>query len=164
MQQLHSALRATQTTTSRSRLLDHSTQDITHERNRALYEDIATRSHWRSPDALEQNPKPLMLETISERHVLEDGTRTIELYPIEESRHADTLLMVYFPAQRILTFADVFTPVGPNAVNIPRFPFVANLLANIENYGLRVNRVMPIHGRIVPIAEVREAADWESRQ
>ncbi len=36
--------------------------------------------------------------------------------------------------------------------------------ANIENYGLRVNRVMPIHGRIVPIAEVRAAADWERSQ
>ena len=134
---------------------------ITHERNRALYDDIATRSHWLAPDALEQNPKPLILETISERHVLEDGTRTIELYPIEESRHADTLLMVYFPAQRILTFADVFTPAASNAANMPRFPFVANLLANIENYGLPVNRVMPIHGRIVPIAEVRAAAQAE---
>ena len=134
---------------------------ITHERNRALYQDIATRSHWLSPDALHQNRKPLMLETISERHVLEDGTRTIELYPIQDSRHANTLLMIYFPAERILTLADVFTPAAPNAVNMPRFPFVANLLANIENYGLRVNRVMPIHGRIVPMAEVRAAAAAE---
>ncbi len=137
---------------------------ITHERNRALYEDIAARSHRLSPDALERNPKPLMLETISEKHVLEEGTRAIELYPIEESRHANTLLMVYFPAQRILTFADVFTPAPPNALTLPRFPFVANLLANIENYGLRVNRVMPIHGRIVPIAEVRAAAEAEAER
>ena len=99
-----------------------------------------------------------MLETIDERYVLEDGTQSIELYPIEGNRHADTLLMVYFPVQRILTFADVFTPIAPNAMMVPRFPFVANLLENIENYGLRVNRVMPIHGRIVSIADVRVAA------
>ena len=137
---------------------------ITHERNRALFEDIATRSHRLSPDVLQRNPKPLILETISGRHVLEDGTRAIELYPIEESRHAGTLLMAYFPGQRILTFADVFTPAAPNAVTLPRFPFVANLLANIENLGLRVDRVMPIHGRIVPIAEVRAAAQAEAER
>ena len=45
---------------------------------------------------------------------------------------------------------------------MPRFPFVTNLLLNVENYGLRVNRVMPIHGRIVPLAEVQAAAERES--
>jgi hypothetical protein len=37
-------------------------------------------------------------------------------------------------------------------------PFAANLLDNIERRGLRVERLLPIHGRFVPFAELVAAA------
>jgi hypothetical protein len=37
-------------------------------------------------------------------------------------------------------------------------PFAANLLDNIRNRGLRVDRIMPIHGYIVPFADLVAAA------
>ena len=108
-------------------------------------------------------PQPLKLEDVSEKTVLSDNTRTIEIYPIDESAHADTLLMVYFPAQRLLTFVDVFTPATPGATNPPHFPFVANLMKNVQNYNLRVDRVIPLHGRSVPYSDVRAAVEAEGQ-
>ena len=135
---------------------------IAHETSRPFYEDIASRSHSLSPDALAKNPQALKIETVGEKTVLSDNTRTIEIYPIEESAHADTLLMVYFPEQRLLAFADVFTPAVSGSANQPRFPFVANLMKNVQDYDLRVDRVIPIHGRLVPYSEVRAATEAEA--
>jgi len=44
--------------------------------------------------------------------------------------------------------ADVFSPGGPVA------PYAANLLENIRKRNLRVDRILPIHGTIVPYAEL----------
>lgn len=52
--------------------------------------------------------------------VLKDATRTVHVYHIEGSPHADTLLMAYFPRERLLVEADVFTSGAAAA------PFAAN--------------------------------------
>lgn len=135
---------------------------ITHEGNRRFVEDIASRSHTAAPDALDQKPRPLRIETVAEKHTISDRVRTIELYPVRGSAHSETMLMVYFPAQRILTFADVYTPPAEGEPIQGSFPFVTNLMENIETYSLRIDRVMPIHGRVVPFSEVRMAADREA--
>ena len=135
---------------------------ITHEGNRRFVEEIASRSHAAEPDALERNARPLRLETVAGKHEIGDRVRTIELYPILGNAHSETMLMIYFPAQRILTFADVFTPPAEGAQIEGSFPFVANLMENVETYNLRVDRIMPIHGRVAPFSEVRAAADTEA--
>jgi len=70
------------------------------------------------------------------------------LYHIAGSPHADTLLMAYFPKERILVEADVFSPAS--AVQ----PYAANLLENISTRKLKVDRIVPIHGTIVPFADL----------
>lgn len=131
---------------------------ITHEQNKAFYEDVVARKHTIVADALAKNPKPLTIETVGDKHILKDATRTVELHHIAGNPHADTLLMVYFPAERLLTQADVYSPPAPNAPPPPAFPFAGNLLENIQKNNLRVDRLMPIHGRIVPFNELRTAA------
>ena len=134
---------------------------ITHELNRRFYEDSASRPHISTPDAFARNPQPVQIEPVSEAYQLSDDTRTIEIYPILGSPHADTLLMVYLPAERALVVADVYSTPNPDAVN-PRFPHVANLIENIENYNLRVDRILPIHGQAEPFSRVTRAAQVEA--
>ncbi|MDQ3698291.1 MAG: MBL fold metallo-hydrolase [Gemmatimonadota bacterium] len=131
---------------------------VTHERNAAFYREIATRRHFIIADTLARGPQPLRLQTVGERRLLRDGSRTVEVYPISDSPHAETLLMVYLPAERLLIEADVYSPPAPNAAPPPAFPFAANLLENIERRRLDVERIVPLHGRVVPIAELRAAA------
>jgi glyoxylase-like metal-dependent hydrolase (beta-lactamase superfamily II) len=121
---------------------------ITQTQNVAFYKDAMTRAHTIVPDALARNPKPLTIEGVDEEKTLQDSAMTITLYRIDGSPHADTLLMAYFPKQKLLVEADVYNP--GSAVQ----PYAANLIENVKKRNLQVDRVVPIHGTIGPYSDV----------
>lgn len=131
---------------------------ITHELNRPFFEAMAARPCTVVQDALAKNPKPLAIETVADKKVLTDGKRSVEIYPVTDNPHCASLLMVYFPAEKLLAEVDAYTPPAPNITTPPAFPFAANLLENIEKRGLRVERLLPLHGRIVPFSDLVAAA------
>jgi hypothetical protein len=96
---------------------------------------------------------------VSDRASLSDGARTIDIHRITDSVHNDTFLMVHLPAEKILIEADAYTPLAagaappatPNANNV-------NLIDNIERLKLQVERIAPLHGRVVPLAELYTTA------
>src|SRR3984893_116132 len=121
---------------------------ITHRANAAFYREAVGHAHSIVPDALARTPRPLKIETVDDEMVLKDKTMTVNLYHIVGSAHADTLLMAYFPRERLLVEADVFSPGGAVA------PYAANLLENIRKRNLRIDRIVPIHGTIAPYGEL----------
>ena len=124
---------------------------IAHKSTAAFFQSAMTRPHTIVPDALSKNPKPLKIETVDEELELKDATQTLELYHIAGSPHADTLLMAYFPRERILVEADVFTPGAAVA------PYAANLMENITKRKLRVDTIVPIHGTIAPFSDLQKS-------
>jgi len=59
------------------------------------------------------------------------------------------------PAEKLLIEADVFTPLAPNAPPpTPVSPFSINLADNLARQGLGVDQILPLHGRVVPLAEL----------
>lgn len=121
---------------------------IAHKASGAFYQDVTGRKHTIVPDALAKNPKPLKLQTVDEELALKDASMTMQLFPITGNAHADTLLMAYFPRERILVEVDVYSPGA--AVQ----PYAANLLENIARRGLKVDRIVPLHGAVVPFGEL----------
>jgi hypothetical protein len=111
------------------------------------------RAHTIGPDALSRSPQPLKVETVDEELELKDAAMTVNLYRIDGSAHADTLLMAYFPRERVLVEADVYTPGGAVA------PYAANLLENIRKRKLRVDTIVPLHGANVPFSQLVAAAE-----
>ena len=69
--------------------------------------------------------------------------------------HTDTFLMAYLPKEKLLIEADAYTPGAPNAPP-PATPNAnnVNLIENIERLKLAVDRIVPIHGRVVPLSEL----------
>jgi glyoxylase-like metal-dependent hydrolase (beta-lactamase superfamily II) len=130
---------------------------ITHRANAAFYREAVGHTHSIVPDALASKPKPLKMETVDDEMVLKDRTMTVNLYHIIGSAHADTLLMAYFPRERLLVEADVFSPGGAIA------PYAANLMENIRKRNLRIDRILPIHGTIVPYGELVKAVPGRRR-
>ena len=138
---------------------------ITHEGNKAFVEAVAARPHTMTPDALSRSPKPAIVEGVSDKRVLQDSTRTVEIHHVAGSVHSGTMLMVYFPAERLIVEADLYNPPAAPAATTPGttapppvFPFTPNFVDNVKRLGLKVDRIMPIHGRIVPFADAETAA------
>jgi glyoxylase-like metal-dependent hydrolase (beta-lactamase superfamily II) len=120
---------------------------ITHQANAAFIEDVVKRPHTRVPDALSKNPKPLKLETVSDERVITDGTMTVHLYSIP-GEHSESMLMAYLPKERALVLIDVYEPgEGPHM-------FAGRFLEDLKKRNLRVDRIVPLHGKIVPYAQL----------
>ena len=85
---------------------------ITHETNRALFEELASRPHTIVADHLARQPAELMLETVAGDDTLElgEGRRTMQVFRMGDNPHADGALLVYLPTERMLIQADMFIP------------------------------------------------------
>jgi glyoxylase-like metal-dependent hydrolase (beta-lactamase superfamily II) len=131
---------------------------LTHEVNRPFFARVLGTPASVSPDHLTKSGKKGAVEGVRERHVLSDGTREMEIHRIAGNAHHDGLLMVYLPKERLLIQADAFTPGPANAPPpTPANPFSVNLADNITRLGLNVDQLLPLHGRIVPLAELHRA-------
>jgi glyoxylase-like metal-dependent hydrolase (beta-lactamase superfamily II) len=131
---------------------------ITSEVNRAFFERTLAAPATVGPDHLAKSGRRGMVEGVRDRRVLTDGTRVVEIRHLAGNGHHDGLLMVYLPKEKLLVEADAYTPAPPDApppaaVN----PYSVNLADNIRRQGLAVDRILPLHGRIVPLADLRRA-------
>ncbi|NOT28656.1 MAG: MBL fold metallo-hydrolase [Acidobacteria bacterium] len=125
---------------------------ITHQGNAAFYEEMAKRPHTIVPDALAKNAKPLTVEGVADERTITDGKMTVNLYPVTTA-HSQTMLVAYFPTQRILVEADVYTPGA--AV----FMYAADFMAQLKPRNLRIDRIAPLHGKVAPYAQfVKDAS------
>jgi hypothetical protein len=98
------------------------------------------------------------VQGVGDKHVMTDGARTVEIHQIAENLHHDGFIMVYLPKERLLIEADAFTPAAENAqYPKPANPFSVNLSENIDRLKLNVAQILPLHGRIVPLAELGKA-------
>ena len=110
-----------------------------------------------TPDRLAKSGRKGTVEGVPDKRVLTDGARTVEIYHIGGNLHADGLLMVYLPKEKLLSEADVFTPPAPNAPPAAVNPNTVNFADNIARLGLAVDQLLPLHGRIVPLADLNKA-------
>jgi glyoxylase-like metal-dependent hydrolase (beta-lactamase superfamily II) len=112
-----------------------------------------------APDALQRSGRSASFIAVAGgRLALSDGARRIEVHEIEGSVHARGFHLIYLPAEKILIQADAYTPAPAGS---PPAPVVNDnhrvLMANIERLGLVVERIAPLHGRVVPLAELQAA-------
>ena len=125
---------------------------ITQSGNKAWVEGMARRSHSIQPDTLAKNASRLDVEGVDDEKEFKDASMTVQLFHVAGNPHSDTMLMAYFPALRVLVEVDAFSPGA--AVN----PYAANLLENITKRNLKVDRIVPLHGGIVPFGELVKVA------
>jgi glyoxylase-like metal-dependent hydrolase (beta-lactamase superfamily II) len=131
---------------------------ITHDVNKAFFEQSLAAPRTVQPDKLAQSGKKATVEGMGDKRVLSDGTRTVELYHIQGNVHHDGLIMAYLPKEKLLVEADAYTPAPPNTPPPAQAnPFSVNLYDNIERLKLAVDQILPIHGRMVPLAELAKA-------
>ena len=132
---------------------------ISHDASKAFFERIIAAPATVGPDHLARTGKKATVEGVRDRRVLTDGTRTVEVRHIAGIQHADDMLMVYLPKEKFLIEADAYTPPAPNAAPMtPPSPFTVSLFENMTKQSLAVDQILPLHGRMVPVAELHKAA------
>ena len=134
---------------------------ITHRINTDFYNRILRLPRTLSPDRLSANPRAAKFETLTDKYVLSDGGRSLELHRLEGNTHNPGLLLVYLPKERLLHQADAFTAPPPNASLPPAVNMVnarnLNLAANIDRLRLQVDQITAAHGRVMPIGDLWKA-------
>ena len=70
--------------------------------------DLFRTPHTLNPDRLAQSKRAPTFETMTEKKVLTDGNRTIELHHLLGSGHNEGLVVAYLPKEKILVEADSY--------------------------------------------------------
>ena len=101
------------------------------------------------------------IQTVKDKGVLTDGTRTIELHLLTGYEHTGDMLVVYLPKEKVLAEPDAFTPPAQagQPLVVTAVPYAKALADNIARLKLDVAVIAPFHGnRKTDVAEVRKAA------
>jgi glyoxylase-like metal-dependent hydrolase (beta-lactamase superfamily II) len=133
---------------------------VTHQINKPYLEKALMGPRTLAPDQLSKSGKKMVFETLGDKKVLTDGTRTIEVHLVKDSPHTDGTVMAYLPNEKLLVEADIFDMPGPGVPGVTEGPnTAANLVDNIERLKLSVERLLPVHAAdVVPLAELYKAA------
>ena len=125
---------------------------VTSEIARPYYERIFANPNRIRPDRLAQSGRSAAIVGVSGSRVFGDGRRSVEVHEIQDSVHSQGLLIVYLPTERLLVEADSYTPglyTNPALVNANN----RNLADNIDQRALKIDRILPLHGRVSPMSE-----------
>ena len=105
----------------------------------------------------QQVPGPYAAEGVMGSRTLRDRSRELVIYHYAGNMHNAGMLMVFLPRERMLLEADSWTQ--PATSNDPPggVPNLVHFYDAVERLQLDVEQVVPMHGRLTPWDEVRQA-------
>ena len=126
---------------------------VVHQVSKAYFERAFATHSKVAPDLLTQSKRKAKVQAVNNRLILSDGSREVRIMNIVESNHAAGFMMMYLPKEKFLIEADAYTPIPPGA-KPPATPNAnnVNLVVNIEGFQLAVDKILPLHGRVVMLA------------
>ncbi|HKG21207.1 MAG TPA: MBL fold metallo-hydrolase [Blastocatellia bacterium] len=124
-----------------------------------VIENLIVRSpHVMRPDSLARNGRAPMVETFSKKRVFEDGAHKVELYDISPNPHCAEMIVAYLPNEKILFEADMLDIEIPGHVGTGGED-TADLADKIQRLGLGVDKIVPAHGRIGTLDDLKQAVE-----
>ena len=103
----------------------------------------------------------MKLEFVEDHLTLSDGERTIELYNIGPTPHAQNILIAYLPAEGIIFEADHF-PQPPTGEIPPAVPATVAFAEALEKLGLDYRMIVGSHSpRVASPEDVKKALSWQ---
>jgi glyoxylase-like metal-dependent hydrolase (beta-lactamase superfamily II) len=117
--------------------------------NAEWFEELARRPVETFPDALSRDPQPLRLRTVDDHLQLSDAALTVDLYRMIANGHMAHGLMAYVPEHRLLIQGDLFD------MNWEVYFWGRTYEDNVDHRSLDVAYDVPVHGRVLPLSEVR---------
>lgn len=116
-----------------------------------------------APDTLAKAPRAPVIELAGKKRVLGDANHRIEVLDVSPNPHADEILIVWFPAERLLFEGDMLDLLVPE--HKPSMPGddTRALAKSIAALGLDVDRIIAVHGRPGTRADLERSVARQDR-
>ena len=119
---------------------------ITQKNNAAFFEKGLNTPRTLLNDTLAKSPKKAKVETVAEKKVYSDGTRTVEMHHIYPAPHSNGLLVAFIPKEKILFQGDFTLPAAGQPAN----DHIKALVPALEKLNLDFDRYVPVHATPTP--------------
>jgi glyoxylase-like metal-dependent hydrolase (beta-lactamase superfamily II) len=130
---------------------------VTQAGNVAWFEDLARRRVEAFPDGLSRNPKPIETRAVDDHLRLSDSKLTVDVYRVVSNNHMAHGLLAYVPEHRLLIQGDLFD------LNWEVYFWGNTYEDNLAYRNIDVERDVPIHGRVLPLSDVRAKLAEQTR-
>jgi glyoxylase-like metal-dependent hydrolase (beta-lactamase superfamily II) len=118
---------------------------ITQKNNEAFLDKALNTPRTLMADTLAKNPKKAKFETVEEKRVYSDGTRTVEMYHIYPAPHSNGLIIAYIPKEKVIFQGDFSVNPGE-----PANDHVKALAPVLEKLNLDYDRYINVHASAAP--------------
>ncbi len=119
---------------------------ITQENNEAFLSKALNTPRTLLNDTLAKNPKEAKIETVAEKKVYSDGTRTVEMYHVSPVPHSNGLMIAYIPKEKVLFQGDFSLPAPGEPAN----DHIKALVPILEKLNLDFDRYINVHTSAAP--------------
>jgi glyoxylase-like metal-dependent hydrolase (beta-lactamase superfamily II) len=96
-------------------------------------------------DTLAQKPRRVRVDSVEDKRVYTDGTRTVEFYHIYPAPHSNALLVAYFPQEKILFQGDFSVNPAQGGGMQPANDHVRALVPALAKLGIDYERYINVH-------------------
>jgi glyoxylase-like metal-dependent hydrolase (beta-lactamase superfamily II) len=119
---------------------------VTHEINKEFFERALGAPRTLRPDAMALSGKQAVIEGVGAKRVFADALHTLELHHIQGLPHAEDMLVMYLPKEKIVVFADMYN-VPPATDPVPNPPVIGTvvMMDNLARLGLDFDTLVSVH-------------------
>ena len=128
---------------------------VTQAGNVDWFRELSERPVTKYHDALSRNPQALKSLAVDDHLRLSDANLTVDVYHMVANAHMAHGLMGYIPDQKLLIQGDLFD------LNWEVYFWGNTYDDNVAFRNLDVERDVPIHGRVTPIADVHRILEQQ---
>jgi glyoxylase-like metal-dependent hydrolase (beta-lactamase superfamily II) len=121
---------------------------IVGDASRAHFEAIMAAPHTVVPDALQNNPRQVIVTAVPAAGLtLTDGVRAVGVYPIQNT-HAADMVIAHVSGENLVFVSDLFSP--PSAI-VAAASIPQSLTTTFTAFGLTVNKIAGGHGTMAVV-------------
>jgi glyoxylase-like metal-dependent hydrolase (beta-lactamase superfamily II) len=132
---------------------------ITQKNNETFLKNALNTPRTLLDDVLAKQPKPAKIETVAEKKIYSDGTRTVEMYHVWPVPHNNGLMVAYLPKEKVLFQGDFSLPAKGQPAN-DHVKALAPILAKLN---LDFDRYINVHAPAAPESKADFLAAVEAR-
>jgi len=119
---------------------------VVHEMDKEFFEKALGAPRTLKPDAIALSGKKAVIEGVGEKRVFKDAQHSAELYHIQGLPHAEDMLVMYLPKEKIVVFADMYN-VPPANDPVPNPPVIGTIVMmdNLARLQLDFDTLVSVH-------------------